>query len=895
MKSLRALAALSVTAASVIVSIPSPAMATPVAADDASYARCGRVFPDPQAFAPSPTPLPGESPYAKGNAVCRAVDFIQYDEAIAGMRYLEKKFPRFVQVYNLRTDFAKVLDLTRGEGQSAGLPTSTLARAKSDLYLLRITDEQVPDAQKKKFLYTLSLHGIEKAGVEGGLRAAEDLATWAATKPTQPIMETLPTSLPAGQALKKSAVWFAFNNPDGWNRGDTSKGGLFYQRYNGNGVDVNRDWPEKGFTFRPFTPASEPETSSYAKVFKAISPKWAGGVDLHGQLIDRAFSFTLLGASQRPYGKNQRMLQFTQGAYKDAETRLAWNPLIKPNSAPPACVPPGTSGTVNNPASGCDPSPRVYGVQYGTIWDTIAYTVTGALGNWADSDIGLDSDFIDNEMSLSHLANCGTGKCYISSAEQLHVDGNKSLIYAMINYTLAPEDQRFRFTGKAAYLTQPKRLKNAGRPAPVAPTGNLPVQKGFSTQLVKQPTADAIYEFAVDGPSKGVRSGGLFAKATFANVQGVGPGAVLGIAIDRFDLEETQPGGDNWTTVNTDYNGSPIYLQSGMQVDVNDLLPGRYRVRIYGTGASVVDVGVTFTKGRSWPDPGQLPYDVSNLDFFEELKPFAGAGKLTPVPAADVAAGRADLDAYDTVIAVDRTMADPRTGRALRAFAQKGGNVVLTDDAVKGLASMGVVDGDDVVERKVYAGSISFQADAEDGSPGTYGDPLAKNVNPAGSAEGPRRRKQMTEPVPIGYAIQDADGNDASTMPQHGVKPAAWKEAGGRAVGVIGDSDAGDVTYGELTLGKGRVRILGSFLPHPTAEYDHPYGLNDYAVTFTAYEIAKNMLSWARPGGTRGTGAPPAGPAGGGLPTTGPAAPWAAAAALLLLVLLGLRRTPGRR
>src|SRR5687768_15113543 len=116
-----------------VVSTATPALATPVAADDAAYERCGRVFPDPQAFAPSPSPLPGESPYAKGNAVCRAVDFIQYTEAISGLEYLEERYPGFVEVYNLKEDFAEVLDLTKGEGQSAGLPTNTLTREKADL------------------------------------------------------------------------------------------------------------------------------------------------------------------------------------------------------------------------------------------------------------------------------------------------------------------------------------------------------------------------------------------------------------------------------------------------------------------------------------------------------------------------------------------------------------------------------------------------------------------------------------------------------------------------------------------------------------------------------------------------------------------------------------------
>ncbi|MFP5219386.1 MAG: M14 family zinc carboxypeptidase [Actinomycetes bacterium] len=888
MRPVRALVTVAL-ASTALLAVPAPAAATPVATDEERYQQCGRVFPDPQAYGGLPAQLPGESPWAKGNAECRAVDFIQYTEAVGGVEFLEQKFPRFVEVYNLREDFADLLADVPGGGQSAGLATPTLERDKSDLYMVRITDE-ASTKDKKLFLFTLSLHGIEKAGVEGGLRAAEDLATWAATDPDQPIMETEPDSLPVGQVLQDSEIWFAMNNPDGWRRGDTNQGGLAYQRYNGNGVDLNRDWPEKGFTFRPYTPASEPETASFAKVWKSISQKWDGGVDLHGQLIDRAFSFTLLGASQRPYGKNQRMLQFTQGAYEDAEERLSWNPLIKPNDAPPSCA-------LDAPEPGCDPSARVYGVQYGSIWDTIAYTVTGAIGDWADSDLGLDADFIDNEMSLSHLSNCYTGKCFFPSAEQLHVDGNKSLIYAMVNYTLLPEDQSFRFTGRAAYLTQPERLSHPGSPTP-APPPALPPQDPIENQTITKGAGDATFEFDVLGHADGVHNGGLSAKLTFSNVQGISPNAVLTVAVERENTEEPEPGGTGWTTVNQDFNQSPVYLQAGMQVDANDITPGRYRIRLSGPTPARADADITFTTQKAWPDPGQLPYDVSNLDFFEELAPFAGDGKLTPVPAAEVAGGR-DLSSFDTVVAVDRTLSDPAVARRLKTFAEQGGNVVLTDDALSGLADMGLVPEEAITVEDVYAGSVSFQADAGGSSDDTYEDPLAAGVHPAGSAEGPRHRKQTTEPVPIGYAIQDEDGGDASTLPQHGITPQAFTDAGGRVVGVVGDSDEGNVTYGEIPVGDGQVRVLGSLLPFPTDEYDHPFGLNDYSITFTAYEMAKNLLSWDRDTGSSGSpgtgtdGTPSQ--AGGTLPKTGadPAVPLAAL--LLVMTALAVRTRRVRR
>src|SRR5918999_5312929 len=60
---------------------------------------------------------------------------------------------------------------------SAGLPTTTLDRKVSDLVVVRVTDETVPDKGKKRYTLALSIHGIERAGVEGGTRAIEDFVT----------------------------------------------------------------------------------------------------------------------------------------------------------------------------------------------------------------------------------------------------------------------------------------------------------------------------------------------------------------------------------------------------------------------------------------------------------------------------------------------------------------------------------------------------------------------------------------------------------------------------------------------------------------------------------------------------------------------------------------------
>jgi hypothetical protein len=142
----------------------------------------------------------------------------------------------------------------------------------------------------------------------------------------------------------------------------------------------------------------------------------------------------------------------------------------------------------------------------------------------------------------------------------------------------------------------------------------------------------------------------------------------------------------------------------------------------------------------------------------------------------------------------------------------------------------------------VYAGYIGFTADG--GATDTYGDPLAANVNQPGAAEGPGHRHQTYEPVPIGFAIQNADGADFNASPVWSIDQATWEEAGGRTAGT---TTADQVTLGELAVGDGVVRIVGAVLPMPTEQYYHPFGLANYAVTYTGYQVLNNALQWDRP------------------------------------------------
>jgi hypothetical protein len=842
----------------------SPALSSPVATSDTEYTALGRIFPDPHGCNAA------GSPFAKGT-VC-ATDFIQYDEMVTGLGYLETLFPDFVEFYQLDQDFAcdghQVDDPQKACAafKSAGIPVTAsadngegLERDQAPLYMVRITDERVSNKNKKYFVFPLSIHGIERAGVEGGTRAAEDLATWAAceeddtvpdivdcasedNKAPHPLMEATPKgSITAGKALKKAVVYFIYPNADGWRRGDKTQGAQFYQRYNGNGVDLNRDWPTMGFTFRPYTPWSEPETKGFGKVLQAIGPhdsrgkpKWDGGIDLHGQLVDRAFSFTLMGASQRPYDKNQRILQVVKGAWADAEKRLAWSTLIKPNDAPPQ-----------------PDDPRLYGVQWGTVWDTIDYTVTGALGDWIDSPMGLNGDGIDNEMSLSHLSNCGLGTCFDQDVEQLHVDGNKSLVYSMINFSLKKEGHRFGTKGRVGYVFNKGVAKaKASTKSPPKKYTKYPPQEPIDDQLLS-PANEYTQEFDIKGPKDKVYNGGVEVTITCNNLQGVGPCALNEARLERKKPAEPNVQGEEWEVVNTYFNQGNTYVQAGQALHANYPVPGRYRVKLYNNPQGIFDADISFSREKAWEDPGQKAYRATNMGFWKDLSKFARPrlGKLTP---KKIKSTRKWRKRYDTIVLTDK--AYPKLAKKLKSWvAKQNGNLVLTDSALKMLPKMKIVGKGSVTSGKVYAGYVNFSSSTKDI---TYDDPLAKKVNQPGAAEGgapsnddPQpsgeiHRHQTYEPVPIGFSIQTPGGGDSNNSPYWSVDDVAWGKAKGKQRVVGTTQQTRNVSYGETKWKGGRIRFIGALLPMPTEAFDHPFGLADYSLTYTGYQLLKNALSW---------------------------------------------------
>src|SRR4051812_4754026 len=1011
-------------AAAALFLIASPAMATPVATDDGSYQALGRVFPDPLAGCSNSGGAC--SPTANGNIP--ATQFIGIDEFVDAIKYMNSKpdWQRYMEII--------ALDGKLGDGAgngknpdvpgnnldpefkpdpsyvSAGLPTTDLDRKKSDLMVIRVTDETVPDQGKKRYALSLSIHGIERAGAEGGIRAMEDLVTSHTTgiAGNKIVGADVNKNAPSfDDVLKKTIIYVTLPNPDGWRRGSVSSGGVFFQRYNGYGVDPNRDWPDIGYAFRGYSAVSEPETkawiSYYGQVRKNGGP-FSAGDDLHGQPEADALSFTLLPHGRHKYDKNVRIQETAKAINRSTYDRIKWSPIVQDNDQPHGGGAPCSPDVLGTACA------KIYAQTWGSVYDTINYTTTGALGDWFDSAIGLHADGIDNEMSFSHL---DKNINFDPHTEQLHVDGNKALIYAHLANILDPPAKGvFDVGGRKGYVPNKRVKAAASQSQPVAPEGSVPQD---DETIGPQPVpGSANFDFTVKkGPQpdgKNIFNGGMRVEATNGNAQGIGGGIVtLQVQCKNCDEHPGVKGSDEYVTVAEDYNQSPLYAQAGVVATVNhpqaygrDGKPVLWRAVVSGP-AGVSTVTVHFTKDRASEDgdtgggapPEQRAYNVANTDFFKDLNPYIPGKKqdMKTVSPAKVIAGKQKLSSFDTIaladdplpgfvgpyggvddtgpkgpptpdfsfesqgsqsglgsgapgtfeekeftigpndrdksftvtitwedetndfdLSVDRVEkdgsrtqldqdggsppsksetvkitdpvpakyvihvdnyasqdpawkgkttfealpADPAAGASKFTEAQKatwfkklaewvagGGNLVLTDGALRALPELTSVPGTAVTKQVVYAGQSTFSL----GDGDTLKDPLSRGVAQQGARFNDGMRRQMYEPTPLGYAIQDSSGSDESNARQYDVDRGAWEKAGGRTVATSANSGARDaaavtsrVTIGEMKVGSGRIRIAGALLPQPTEKYDHEFGLEPYATTYTGYVMARNLL-----------------------------------------------------
>jgi hypothetical protein len=665
--------------------------------------------------------------------VPNTVDYVQYlpdpqtgfREYQHGLEYLAQRYPRWISVFTLRS-------LYGDDAVSMG-PDQRRSHADNDtndgydILVVKITDHTVPDEGKQTLLYSLSVHGDEKGGIEGGVRTAEDLAMAAesggyisdgvppyeSTTGKNPVFH----SYAVRDILAKEAVYLIDFNIDGWVRGDhfAPSPGL-YTRGNYAGTDLNRQMPTVGYINASRNPLFESEML-YGHRFMhevaaaGVDGKMAYGADVHGEGQSRAWADIMYPAGQFDSIKHRQLMAIAERTKSVMDDTLF---LGGPNAIEEATGGDAGEGLEDFGAPGNTIPTKP--ARWGTVWDTLGYTDTGFIGDYMANELGVTG--MDYELALNHSdLTRPYGRPWGVLLQENYVNATRAIIKTAMAYAMYQEEEFADFQidprGSVGYIYNPDTVTDTDEDGP----GRLP-----------------------------------------------GPGA------DGFG-------------------------QNGESVE-------------------------------------QRPYEATNMRFFQDESGYVKGG-LDPVLPGDIAADASYLDGFDTLVIADVFAPADAEGRTydtgayaanIRAWVERGGNLVLTDRALHLLGEMGVIPAGDIRNINVYQPYSNFT---------DFSHPMLKGLRP--------NARQLAEFTLIGYGI------GANTSPMTIVTTSAWTGAGGHVVGTTGNntgsSDGGTQTsVGELPLGAGKVRILGGGLGTPTEANDHRYGLKDYSLTYSGLYILENSI-----------------------------------------------------
>jgi hypothetical protein len=705
--------------------LAAPATATPVCTDGykggpPASACGGRIFP--------------EAALARGY-VQYSSDPFGFQEYQHGIEYLAQKYPRWISVFTLKDRYG-------AQAVSAG-PDQTRPNEEGDegdgrtIQVIKITDHQVPDKGKETLLYSLSVHGNERGGLEGGLRTAEDLAMAATDggKLSDGVdnydsstgrKETF-HEIEVRDLLRREAVYLVDFNVDGWASGDFFNAPPnIYQRGNSIGTDLNRQMPTIGRINPGRNPLEESEMNYGTRFMHEVADagrggKMAYGADIHGELNSQAYMDIMYPAGEFDSVDHRRLMAIAERTKSVIDATLYEGIVEEKENA--------SGGNDAEYARAIPLKPA----HWATVWDTLGYTDTGFIGDYMATDLGVTG--MDYEIMFNHFVPERVWNVFL---QENHITATRGIIKTAMAYALFQQEE---FNDNNVV---------------VDPQGRA----GFVVN------ADTVRHDDENGPG------------TLPGPDGKGVGE----------------------------DGKPVeqrpYEVSNMKwfTDTSRLMPRPF----FGLAAS------------------EIAYDASSLDQVDSLV-------VADVPAPPDAAGNPyDARVYWANIA---------------AWVKRGGNLVLTDRAVGGLADLGIVPKEAVEQVQVYAPNANFT---------TFDHALTKGLRP--------NAHQLVESTVVGYGIQGVD-EKADTAPMTVVATDAFEEAGGTVIGTTStvstdqdpaidkNLDDGSLTsVGELKLGNGKVRVVGGALPMPTEENDHRFGLRNYGLTYSGLFLMENAIKHDAPG-----------------------------------------------
>jgi hypothetical protein len=755
------------------------------------------------------------------------------------------------------------------------------------MYVVELTnfDSETDFEDKEKVFFSCSLHGLEMASRETGARVLENAA-----RSSEPDVDGSDAKLEP--LLDDVVVIMGFTNPDGWavrnpqydsgwqtggpgGFGPRAPAAPLYERGNAEVYDTNRQYPVVGYidpTHFPAAPANyggdEPtfvsEKVPDAKAFVDFFQKYENlnyGADLHGGPVFNNFVLGLISQDQF----NTRELHEVYEMCLNIDETLAealdtWE----------------TVGQARVELVGDQQfDPLLYGVvpesafDYATIYDTIGYTVSGAFLDWMahPEPIGLDMTTLDFEMSFNHILG---GNVYNPELFEMEVTGYRATIRTITQFAVNNTDTP---TTEEDFST---RTETDGDAVAYVTTGEVGTENDALRRTHEQLSFDAntgVYRNTEETQlSAGVTELTFDVSEAASHSTGVhlhGQGLVA-------DLELVDPDGN----VVREFEGVTEERVGGKccglpKFTVSDPQAGEWTLRVdnYADAPQAVELMTWTLAAEDNPDPKsvdnwggegyeQTAYDVTPFEFFEDyqsaekrgvLREFIrDGGSLEPVTVDEVKAGA--LSEYDHAVVihdyvspterisegvsdnakegVTEGVTDDGYTDALDEFVDSGGNLVVTDTGTYVLPEL---------ENELFDGS----AIDPDGDLERRFDDVAqyseKDLDHPLFADDVREiQEQLWKVQPLGYQV---DGS----APMDLVAEGAFTDAVNEGVGSIAARTDGLVATGSVTesadSGRG-IHYVTSLLPPATQANLHPFGLQNYTVTFLGYVVFTSALGF---------------------------------------------------
>ena len=429
--------------AALVVTIAPTALATPVCTNGymggPPLALCGgRVFPESY----------------------NSTEYVQYRQNRAGFReyqhgleFLASRYPRWISVFTLSDHFNADDAVSAGpDGIRSHDPTDT--GDGFEIFVVKLTDHEVPDAGKQTLLYSLSVHGDEKGGIEGGVRAIEDLAMAAEDGGTitdgvagyesstgrDPEFHRYAVE----DVLEKQAVYFVNFNIDGWVRGDSTyipPGNGLYTRANWEGTDLNRQMPTVGRIDPNRTdPLWESEMLYGHRLMHEVAEQGIGGrmaygADVHGEGTSRAWVDIMYPAGQFDSIKHRRLMSIAERTKSNIDATLYMGI--------PDDIEAATGGDTGEGVEDFGFPPNTVPTKparWGTVWDTLGYTDTSFIGDYMAEELGVTG--MDYEIALNHADSRPYGRPWAVLLQENYINATRAIIKTAMAYALT-QDQDF--------------------------------------------------------------------------------------------------------------------------------------------------------------------------------------------------------------------------------------------------------------------------------------------------------------------------------------------------------------------------------------------------------------------------------------------------------------------